>query len=285
MATERPLEGVIDLHVHGAPDVRPRCANEFELAWEAAGQGMRAILLKNHHFETASRAALVSEVVPGIEVCGAICLNEWVGGLNPAAAEAALQLGAKEVWMPTLSAANHCQHFGLSGLGISILDADDQVRGEVRAVLRLIAEADAILGTGHLSLPEVKALVRLALDMGLGKILVTHPEWPATHISLEQQRELYEPERVFFERCLNAAAPPERLVPFERIVEGIQELGAECTVISTDFGQVEHPRPVEGMTEYLRLLAKHGVSQEDIDLMARRNPARLLGLDQPLEAA
>jgi hypothetical protein len=51
----------------------------------AKARGVRGILLKNHISETASRAALVMKVVPGIEVFGGI--NKAVGGINPDAVE------------------------------------------------------------------------------------------------------------------------------------------------------------------------------------------------------
>ena len=50
------LEGSIDIHIHSAPDVYPRLLNDVELALSAKENGMRAILVKNHYFETAGRA-------------------------------------------------------------------------------------------------------------------------------------------------------------------------------------------------------------------------------------
>src|SRR5262245_50170142 len=63
-----PAAGVIDMHVHSHPDVFGRKMDDIDVAMLAKAKGMRGILLKNHVAETASRAALVMKVVPGIEV-------------------------------------------------------------------------------------------------------------------------------------------------------------------------------------------------------------------------
>src|SRR5688500_3951630 len=82
-----PAAGAIDLHVHANPDVFGRSLDDIDVARLAKAKGMRGIVLKNHVSETASRAALVMKVVPGLEVFGGIVLNKAVGGVNPDAAE------------------------------------------------------------------------------------------------------------------------------------------------------------------------------------------------------
>ena len=82
-----PAAGVVDLHVHSHPDVFGRNMDDIDVANLAKSRGMRGIVLKNHISETASRAALVMKVVPGIEVFGGIVLNKAVGGINPDAVE------------------------------------------------------------------------------------------------------------------------------------------------------------------------------------------------------
>ena len=82
---------------------------------------MKAILLKCHHENTVSRAYLVQRVIPGIRVFGGIVLNYYVGGINPAAVEASLRLGGKEVWMPTVDAGYHAEvHGGTGGYDTSL---------------------------------------------------------------------------------------------------------------------------------------------------------------------
>jgi Family of unknown function (DUF6282) len=79
------LEGAVDTHVHSAPDLVPRKLDDLEVARQARGRGMAAVVLKNHFFTTALRAALVEAQVPGIRVIGSIVLNQAMGGINPQA--------------------------------------------------------------------------------------------------------------------------------------------------------------------------------------------------------
>ena len=51
------LDGVIDLHVHTAPDVIHRTYNDLELTDAAVRAGARAIVIKGHHCGTVARAS------------------------------------------------------------------------------------------------------------------------------------------------------------------------------------------------------------------------------------
>src|ERR1051326_3125068 len=107
------LAGVIDFHVHAAPDSVPRSIDALALARLAKSKGMRGLVLKNHYEPTASLAWLVRKVVPGIEIFGGIDLNRSVGGINPAAVERmTMMLGGwgRVVWMPTFDAENQVRY-------------------------------------------------------------------------------------------------------------------------------------------------------------------------------
>jgi hypothetical protein len=105
-----PAVGVIDFHVHSHPDVFGRSMDDIDVATLAKARGMRGIVLKNHISETASRAALVMKVVPGIEVFGGVVLNNAVGGINPNAVEWMHRVygsRGKIVWLPTFESDKH----------------------------------------------------------------------------------------------------------------------------------------------------------------------------------
>src|SRR4051812_2338812 len=90
------LNGIVDTHVHCDPDTVPRSIDALEVARLAAGEGMRALLLKNHNAATVQLAYIVGKVVPGVEVYGSIVLNRALGGINPAAVDqAALMKGGR----------------------------------------------------------------------------------------------------------------------------------------------------------------------------------------------
>lgn len=57
------------------------------------------------------------------------------------------------------------------------------------------------------------------------------------------------------------------------------EIGAEHFVISSDLGQAGNPTHAEGMRAFIEALRPQAISDREIDLMARRNPATVLGLE------
>lgn len=271
------LSGMIDMHVHTAPDIRPRFADDVDTARAARAAGMRAILLKSHLTLTADRAAIAEKVVGGIRVLGGLALNGPVGGLNPVAVELALRLGAREVWMPT-GDAPYGPHFWEPVLGLTLRGEDGRILPAVYEIIDLVRDADAILGTGHLTIEETVALVGLARERGLRKIVVTHPEASFIGMPVAVQEEI-SGDDVFFERCYNAALPTaEHPVSLAEIAAQIRRVGSHSTVLATDLGQANNPAPVEGLRRYLAGLLAEGLSWQEIRLMAAENPAYLLGL-------
>src|SRR6478736_10559596 len=137
------LSGAADLHCHFGPDAhRERSVDAFEAAREAAAAGHRALVLKSHDFPTASLAWSVGQVVPDIAVFGGISCDREVGGVNPAAVEVALRLGARIVWLPTLSSKQDfengiAQMLGIPGPGIVVTDPDGALLPATQEVLAL----------------------------------------------------------------------------------------------------------------------------------------------------
>lgn len=101
-------------------------------------------------------AACADNAVNGVKVFGGLVLNAAVGGVNPTAVTAACAMGAKQIWMPTISAVQHLRHFeGALDRAVPIFNGGKPVP-HLDEVLELIAQADIILGTGHLSPAEIR---------------------------------------------------------------------------------------------------------------------------------
>lgn len=290
MDRNKILVGAIDMHLHCAPDTIPRKLYALELAEKAKHAGMKAIFLKSHAYPTAPLAMTVEKAIPGIRVFGGLALNYSAGGINPDAVQTSIALGAKVIWMPTISARNHVQRArttsaaahmgklgGASGEGIYILDASGQVIPEVLTVIALVKEADIILATGHLSLEEIKTLAKEVKTAGLKKFVITHPELDMTWMSNEEQKEMLRCGACF-ERCYFAATELGQSLDLSVIAESIKEVGPESTIISSDLGQVGNPDPLEGFRDYAEKMLKCGISEEDLHLIMRENPTRLLGI-------
>ncbi len=282
--------GATDLHCHPFPDLFPRLADDIDIAIAARDAGMAAIVLKCHHENTVSRAYLVQRMVPGIRVYGGVVLNTYVGGLNPAAVEAALRLGGKEVWMPTVDAGYHAEVHGSTGgydsqgggrqqaEGIWVTDRDDKLRPEVSEILSLIAERNAILGTCHLSPKEIVTLVTEARAIGVEKIVITHPFFKVPNLTLDVIEELVRlgamPE---FGYC--TVSPAWHYATPEIVSEAINRVGASRCVLVSDTGQRHNPMPSEALRVFSQTLFEKGVSEADIRTMTCANPMDLLDFE------
>ena len=96
------IDGMVDFHVHSAPSLAPRHSHDPHTLEEARAAGVAKFVLKAHEGSSAERAALL-----GDEVVGGIVLNSPVGGANPDAVAVAAALGARVVWLPTISSPAH----------------------------------------------------------------------------------------------------------------------------------------------------------------------------------
>lgn len=280
------LEGAIDVHVHGAPDSGPRSLDVFEIARIAHRHGMRALLFKNHHTQTASLAYLVSQAVPGIEAYGGIVLNRSVGGINSIAVEHMAHttggLG-RVVWMPTWDSEHYTTTLRPNPHFVPI-SRNGGLLPEVKDVLILMARMNLALATGHSSPEESLLLIREARSMGVDRIIVTHPMAEAVGMTLEQQKEAAR-LGAFLEYCFNPLLPADtgkiKLnggLPVEKMVRFIREVGIDHAIISTDLGQELNPVHTDGMISFFIILKDQGFTQDDIDKMSKINPARFLGL-------
>jgi len=286
------LRGAIDVHIHAAPDIVPRLLSDFELSAAARAAGLAAIVLKSHHMLTADRAQIAQRAFPEVKVFGGLVLNlPACGGLNPEAVKVAIRMGAKVIWLPTLSAANHIEktktrvtgNLGVMSQGfkpqpVCVVGDNQVIVPELAEILKLIAEADIILATGHLSVPEIKTVVTAALSAGVRNVLVNHPELWLIGMSIEDQRDL-SATGAMMEVCVRSVTSPGHAELSPRILaERIMAVGAEHVVMATDYGQVDSPPASEGMRWYIEQMLECGISPNDVERMTKVNPSRLLGL-------
>jgi hypothetical protein len=277
------LTGAADLHVHFGPDPhRPRSVDAFEAAREAAAAGHRAVVLKSHDVPTASLAWAVQRDVGGIEVFGGICCDREVGGVNPAAVEAALRLGAAVVWLPTLSSRQDVENgvaarLGIPGPGLVVTGEDGALLPETHEVLALVREHDAILATGHVSAAEHHAVATAFARRG--KLLVTHAteDLAGPRLSAAQCRELAD-LGAWIELCAMSCIGTLATKRVADVVATIRAVGVDRVTLGTDFGQAVNPHPAAGLQTYADALHAEGLTEHEIRTMACTNPCALLGI-------
>jgi len=288
------IHGAYDLQVHVAPDVIDRRTNDVDLAIDFLAHGLRGFVLKSHYIPTAERAQVVRRAVPGIESFGAIALNHSVGGLNPVAVEIAGRSGNKIVWMPTVDAANETAGrvdgpseklpfwakiqremaaAGITRPPISVLDSNGKISEDTRQCLELIAKHDMILATGHLGRHEIFPLVRLARELGVLRIIVTHAEFPSQNLSGEEQAELAGMGAII-EHCFTTYHTNK--ATWEAVFANVRQAGTTNCLLSTDLGQKTNPPVAEGFASFAQRFLDAGFSAAEINYMSARTAGNLL---------
>ena len=275
----RALAGAVDIHVHSAPDDRPRSIDAVDVAKLARSRGMRAIVLKNHFEPTASLAYVVRKVVPDLEVFGGIDLNLTVGGINPAAVEHMTKVSGgwgRLVWMPTFDAENQVRYSKENRSFVSVA-RDGALVPEVAQVISLIARHNLVLATGHSAPEEGLMLVREGRRQGVQHMVVTHAMNPPILMTVSQMKEAAA-MGAFIEFVVGSMADADAGARVRRFAEAIRQIGPASCILSSDLGQAGNPLPPDGFGGFLVAMREQGFGEQEIGRMSKENPAQLLGL-------
>lgn len=288
------LRGAVDLHCHSGPSVMPRTLNHIEAIREAEAAGMHAVLFKDHYYSVTPVAALLKEFLTDLRLTllTGVPLNNTTGGLNPYAVDHGLKLGARLVWMPTFSAANHIRHGHrhvilptktemLRPTGLTVVTDKGELKEEVKPILDQIAAADCVLSSGHLHISEIWPLFEEAKKRGVKRLLVNHPTF-VVDANLRDIKELAG-MGAYIEHsfCMFINEAYTKKFTGAELKALVAAAGIERTILGSDLGQVNNPRPVTGFRSVIKLCLGLGYSEGDIRKMISRNACDLMGLPYP----
>ncbi len=299
-------QGVIDMHVHIGPELLRRRYSSMTLAEEARREGV-GVVMKNHFQPTTALAILARKPEDKVAIIGSVTLNYGCGGIDDHGVRSALSGWKSDVtqtdpdrdrfvvWMPTFCAEAHLSvmgrrdiplHWGVAakysrefeeGTGRTLRDTDGKpIPGLLRA-LKMIAEHDLILASGHLSAEETADLCELAHAAGIARIVLTHPLWYASRLGVETLARLWRDYGAYSELCfVNLSMHGLDDLGIHQYAEVIRAVGPEGVILSSDLGQEFLMTVTEGLKIYFDLLEKEGVHPDEIARMSILNPRRLL---------
>jgi hypothetical protein len=304
--TDPALVGAIDIHLHLDPDSPGpggtiRILDPFDAVTIAKSRGMRGFVYKSH-LDTAGAvgAFLVRKrLSPTFEIFGRMPMNYPVGGINPAALYQFSQLrggwgrifemptrdsitattgpGAMEPatlartrpWMLQMPPGTP-PFIAVSRNG-ELLPEVKHIIGEMAKARTIDTNAPMVLATGHATNEEHLLLVREGRRVGLNVVL-THPgDIP----------QLPEAARLgaFIELIANGVYRSEATK--KTAADFIRKIGAEHIIVATDCGQPTNVYPSDCLALAAQALRAHGITQRELDLMYKVNPAKLLSLPLP----
>ena len=274
---------MFDLHVHAAPDISPRLGDDRQILRWYAEAGFSGCVLKGHYDATMGRAAAAGADL-ALKVYGGLALNQHVGGINPAAVAAALAMGARVIWMPTADAHSHdaagpplrlcVQRPELPGTTYAIPPVDWSAVPRVRQVLQLIAEADAVLATGHLSVAETAWLLGEAQRANITRLLLTHPSYTVPGMTSAQAAEFTAQGAYAEVTAIQLLRQPG--CDAAHLAAFITAVGYDHVVLSSDAGQPDNPAPPDALRLLIDALAAEGLDRQALLACASEIPERLI---------
>ena len=294
------LRGTIDIHIHGNPDFCRRLLDDVDIVRLAKAAGMRAVMLKSHAGPTADRAYIAEKAVGGgIQVFGLICLNPSVGGFNPEAVKHAIRGGVRAVWMPSMWAENHAGYVRSTGAGmgyesigmefpaqgLTVLQDRSTLKPEVLEILDMVAAADLMLATGHLAVNEAHLLLAEAKRRGITRLVVHTVNYHVMKFPLADLKQMVADYGAVLEFGFSSLpngvwdpAEPARGTTVAGCAEIMRAVGPANCLVTSDCGQFSTPMPIEAMRLWVEHLRFMKFTTDEVDLMTKHVPARMLGL-------
>lgn len=295
------LVGAVDLHCHSGPAAMPRILDHHDALMDCAEAGFRALVYKDHYYLGTAHAIILEKLFAetGVRLFSGLALNNAVGGINPHAVDHAAKLGAKIVWLPTVSAKNHIDLAASGAKGftfpktakkmldpipLTATDANGDLTDATKQVLDVIAEADIILSGGHLHVSELFLVFEEAKRRGVRKMVVNHPTY-IVGCGDEDMRGLVALGAYLEHSICMFVEGRSKKYGADDLAHFIELAGVDRTILSSDLGLVGSPRPVQGFRTVVQMLLDLQVPPGDIRRMVGGNAAGLLDLDGAAERA
>jgi hypothetical protein len=299
------LVGALDLHIHMDPDLagegdRDRQVDVLGAARIARERGMRGFAMKSRDITSAAASYLARRQVPGVEVFGRFAMNLASGGFNPAAVMQFVSISGgwgRIVEFPTRDRAwperprpqeqePWASLFpnlpGSSERSYVESVRDGQLVPEARAILTLISRVKSAgsngtiaVATGHATPEEHVIIAREARRLNI-PVLITHPRDTMSDAQLLELKAMGAYIEMVGPIYADWGASPRERVALA--LNHIRLLGAESIIASSDCGGEREPIFADCLALDARALRANGVTDRQIDIMFKENPARYLGL-------
>jgi hypothetical protein len=276
----RFLKGAIDMHLHMDSPLPTGVHPEATIATIrlAQARGLCGVVIKNHSEPTATLAFLLRQEIPNFAIFGGIVMNRTVGGMNPAAVEhmATAIFGAtgKLVWMPANDSEIESKPPYPEKPFVAV-SRNGELLPEVKQVIAVVAKNHLTLASGHISPEDALLVFREGQHQGVEHMIATHAMDLAGKMTMDQMLEALKLGAIIefdFRNILSEGG---------RRADAIRKLGPEHCLISEFWTKNDAPRvyaDLDGVGAFVEAMRAKGFTDQELDIMVKRNPAQLLGL-------
>lgn len=286
-SADRLLNGAIDIHLHIDPRTYGADTSTLRLA---KSKGVRGVVIKNHYEPTVDVSLLLQHEISGLEIFGGIDLNFIVGGINPATVEHMGQVltgatgfrrppsGARRtglVWLTTFDSETAVKAAKESRPFITV-SRNGELVPQLKELIGILAKYDLVLATGHNSPAEALLMLREGRTRGVKHMVVTHAMDNPIFMKVAQIQEAVKLGALIeFDYRLMATHKDQ--------TDAIRQVGPEHVILSEFMMPAPNTEPlkhpgVDGIGQFAEMMRSRGFTDSELEMMLKRNPARLLGL-------
>lgn len=305
------VRGFIDVHCHAEYGQQDALA----VGKLASESGMYGLLYKSIGKEDKRSAGPMEDVKRLLEdlarwgdQTGITPIKAWGGyaltrdNKPPSAAKVRTQIdaGVMSFWLPL---ANHANTYSIVGgkpkrwdpnadpkahsdplpwdlalkYGHYALDEKGKIKPEYEEAIRMIADNDRTLSFGHSTYEEIWELAELVDKLNYKRAFIDHPFSPFVNLGVEQMQELSK-VGITFNFTYDELSPMLGVDP-AKMYGAIRTVGVQHFTLSSDAGDPLFPNSVEALRQLSSYMIAFGMSQDEIETMCIRNPAKLVGVD------
>ena len=267
------LKDSIDIHVHVSPDTQERRMDALDAARSAYEYEMGGFVLKSNTYPTAPLAYVLTRMYPNVRIEGSISLSNSIGGINPDAVRSSAELGAKIVWIPNFNVRNASNLYEKPTHYPRLVDGHGRLTADMLEIMDIVEDQKMTLGIGKIPNDILILLIETATLRGISKMIVAYDQ--NTNLSKSDFAKL-KSSGAFVEFSFSDYMPMNSSFSPADMVNDIQNMGIERSIISSGFGDWYHPPPAEGMRMAVSTMIASGLSQNETSVLVKDNPYKII---------
>ena len=213
------MKGSFDLNVKTLPNTQTLMRMDgIDTAKYAFEFEMDGFALNSSEYLTTPSAQMLNRMYPGINIEGSIPLNLPLKKDAPENTENAANIGTKIIRLKQTANFN---------------SADNLL--ELEKLTSTIKNHDMLLICDNLSIDVSKSILSLAKDVGIDKLMTSHPIASTLIDDLQLMVNL----GASIELAFNDVMPPSPSITIDTICQIIKEIGIDSCIATTRFGDIE----------------------------------------------
>jgi Family of unknown function (DUF6282) len=159
---------------------------------------------------------------------------------------------------------------------VRVIDEDGALLPDAVAIVKLCAQYNLTLASGHIPIEASLALATEAARHGV-RFVLTHPLSGSVGASIDDQLAVVD-KGGLVEHVMIGCMPMHQRADPKVIADAIRAVGAEHCIMASDAIEAWNPPAPEVMRMFVASMLALGIPDEDVHAMTHENPARALGL-------